>query len=81
MQSAMNWHSDQQIAGGTHRVVSDQPSEVAVHQRCSVLSCSEEIDGMSVKELRAFLGGQGVSTTGFLEKSEFVAAAKQVLQR
>ncbi len=36
---------------------------------------------MSVKELRAFLGGRGVSTTGFLEKGEFVAAAKQALQQ
>lgn len=36
---------------------------------------------MSVKELRAFLGSRGVSTIGFLEKSEFVAAAQQALQR
>ena len=43
--------------------------------------CSEEVDAMSVKELRAFLGSRGVSTTGFLEKSEFVAAARQALQR
>lgn len=36
---------------------------------------------MSVKELRTFLGSRRVSTTGFLEKSEFVAAAKQALQQ
>ncbi len=36
---------------------------------------------MSVKELRAFLGSRGVSVTGFLEKSEFIAAAKRALQQ
>jgi hypothetical protein len=41
----------------------------------------EDVDAMSVKELRAFLGGRGVSTTGFLEKSEFVAAAKEALPK
>lgn len=41
---------------------------------------SEDVDGMSVKELRGFLGGRGVATNTFLEKSEFVAAAKAALQ-
>jgi predicted esterase len=45
------------------------------------LPTSEDVDAMSVKELRSFLAGRGVSTTGFLEKSEFVAAAKHALQR
>ena len=54
------------------------------HVRChhGVSSvCSEEIEKMSIKELRAFLGGRGVSTIGFLEKSEFLSAAKQAAQQ
>jgi hypothetical protein len=41
--------------------------------------CSELIDGMSIRELRAYLSSKGVSTTGFLEKTEFVSAAKATL--
>jgi len=35
----------------------------------------DEVEGMSVKELRALLGSRGISTLGFLEKREFMDAA------
>jgi len=37
---------------------------------------SEQIDGMSIRELMAYLGSKGIPTTGFLEKTEFISAAK-----
>ena len=42
-------------------------------------NCSTEIDGMSVKELRNYLQARGISTTGMLEKREYVEAAKATL--
>ncbi len=41
---------------------------------------AEQIDGMSVRELRGYLSSKGVSTTGFLEKAEFISAAKTTLR-
>jgi predicted esterase len=40
---------------------------------------ADDINRMSIKQLKAFLSGKGVSTRGMLEKSEFRAAALQNL--
>lgn len=37
-----------------------------------------EVDSMSLKELRSLLGSRGVSTLGFLEKHEFLDAARDL---
>ena len=34
---------------------------------------------MSVRELKAYLGSKNISTSGYLEKNEFVSAAKATL--
>lgn len=41
------------------------------------LPTSDEVEKMSVKELRQFLSSRGIATNTFIEKSEFVARAKQ----
>ena len=46
---------------------------------CHLLHTREEIERMSVKELREFLRRYNISTTGLLEKSEFVQKAKEQL--
>lgn len=42
--------------------------------------CRAEIERMSVKDLRSYLASKQISTTGFLEKSDFVNAARNTLQ-
>ena len=39
----------------------------------------EEVDKMSVKELKALLASRNVDTRSFLERSEFVERAKALL--
>lgn len=42
---------------------------------------AEDIDGMSVRELKGFLESRGVDPSGFLEKSELRARCKQLLSK
>ena len=39
---------------------------------------SSDVDGMSVRQLKAFLASRGVDVRGLLEKSDFVAKAKEL---
>lgn len=41
--------------------------------------CREEIDKMSVKELKAFLQSRSINTRSILEKSELIERAKAAL--
>lgn len=41
---------------------------------------SEEVEQMSVRELRELLGSRGISTLGFLEKRDFLDAALASVQ-
>lgn len=41
-------------------------------------SARADVEGMSVKDLKAFLAAKGVSTSGLLEKPDFVAKAKEL---
>ena len=55
-------------------------SDIAEHCRALCLCYSrEEVDKMSVKELKALLASRNVDTRSFLERSEFVERAKALL--
>lgn len=37
----------------------------------------KDFDSMPLKDLKKYLAGKGINTSGFLEKADFIAAAKQ----
>lgn len=43
------------------------------------MRCREDVQRMSVKELKALLASRGVDTRGLLEKSEYVQRALAML--
>ena len=63
-----------------------QSGRTVSRRLCCVAGCAccrlrgrEEVERMSIKDLKALLAGRGVDTRSFLERSEFVARAKALL--